>query len=263
VLAASLCCGASLAACRAAPPPPYQLAFAVEGHGPRVLTASREVTVPLTVTNVGTREWDPARVHLSYHWLWLLPRELASRSRWNIPYQNGIRTDLGRAVAPAARVAVEGRLLAPSVPGVYWLQWDMVEENVAWFAQVAPRQPRTLVLIVPPIVWLLAPLPLLIAIAARRLASGDVLWCAATLFCKPFIIVRDALLEPTAVAYWLMAVVAVGIPVVAALVLPRRVRPWVLLFIGIFGSVLILADVVYYLLFGDVLSTLALLVFFF
>ena len=215
--------------------------------------------MPLTVTNIGTREWDPARVHLSYHWLWLVPREIASRSRWDVPYQNGIRTELGRAVAPAARVSVEGRLLAPSVPGVYWLQWDMVEENVAWFAQVAPRQPRALVVIVPPIVWLLAPLPLLIAIAARRLAHADVLWSAASLFCKPFIIVHDALLEPTAVAYWLMAVVAVGIPVVAALVLPRRLRPWVLLFIGIFGSLLILADVVYYRFFGDVLSTPALL----
>ena len=205
------------------------------------------------------REWDPARVHLSYHWLWLVPRELASRSRWDVPYQNGIRTEIGRPVAPAARVSVDGRLLAPSFPGLYWLQWDMVEENIAWFAQVAPRQPRALVVVVPPIVWLLAPLPLLIAIAARRFANADVLWCAATLFCKPFIIIRDALLEPTAVAYWLMAVVAVGIPVVAAFVLPRRVRPWVLLVIGIFGSIVILADVIYYRFFGDVLSTSALL----
>src|SRR5207244_11796504 len=121
-------------------------------------------------------------------------------------------------------------------PGLYWLQWDMVEENVVWFAQVAPRQPRALVVIVPPIVWLLAPLPLLIAIAARKLARADVLWSAATLFCKPFIIVQDALLEPTAVAYWLMAVVAGGIPVVAALVLPRRLRPWAALFIGLVAS---------------------------
>ena len=43
----------------------------------------------------------------------------------------------------AARVHAEGRMLAPAVPGLYWLQWDMVEEGVTWFAQVAPRQPRT------------------------------------------------------------------------------------------------------------------------
>ena len=250
---------ALLSACRSVPPPPYQLAFAVDGRGPRVLTASRQTTVPLTIANIGTREWDPARVHLSYHWLWLVPRELASRSRWDIPYQNGIRTELGRTVAPAARMSVEARLRAPSLPGLYWLQWDMVEERVTWFAQVAPRQPRALVVIVPPIVWLLAPLPLLMAIAARRFAGADVLWCAATLLCKPFIIIQDALLEPTAVGYWLMAVVAVGLPVVAALALPRRVRPWVLLVIGIFGSLVILADVVYYRFFGDVLSTPALL----
>ena len=43
------------------------------------------------------------------------------------------------------------------------------------------------------------------------------------------------------------------------LVLPRRVRPWALLAIGIFCSTLILADVVYYRFFGDVLSAPAML----
>ncbi|HWW83139.1 MAG TPA: hypothetical protein VNZ26_06025, partial [Vicinamibacterales bacterium] len=78
----------------------------------------------------------------------MIPRELASRSR-NVPYQDGIRTDLGRMVATGQTVTVEGRLLAPSFPGLYWLQWDMVEEGVTWFAQVSPRQPRTLVLVLP------------------------------------------------------------------------------------------------------------------
>src|SRR5262249_5129793 len=41
--------------------------------------------------------------------------------------------------------------------------------------------------------------------------------------------------------------------------LPRRARAWTLLAIGLFGSLLILADVVYYRFFGDVISTPALL----
>ena len=63
----------------------------------------------MTIVNTGMRAWDPARVHVSYHWLWLLPRETIKRSRWDLPYHDGIRSELsGRAesIAPGARVAL-------------------------------------------------------------------------------------------------------------------------------------------------------------
>ena len=85
------------------------------------------------------------------------------------------------------------------------------------------------------------------------------MWCAATLATKPLILAHAALLEPTAVAYWLILAVAVVVPVAGLLILPRRLRPWALLAVGIFCSLLILADVVYYRFFGDVLSTPAML----
>ena len=232
--------------------------------------------MPATLVNRGGRAWDPARVHLSYHWLWLVPRELAHRSR-TVPYHDGIRTDLGDApVAPGARVALHGRILAPATPGLYWLQWDMVDEGVTWFAQVAPRQPRALVVVVPPPAWIVAPLPLVAALWGLygwRLAErgfrkppqrmswaiADVIWCASTLAIKPLILAHAALLEPTAVAYWLILAVAVAVPTLGLLIFPRRGRPWVLLAIGIFGSLLLLADVVYYRFFGDVLSMPAML----
>jgi phosphoglycerol transferase MdoB-like AlkP superfamily enzyme len=269
-------------ACGPAPRPPYPLQFSLSAAPPRLLVTSQEIAVPVSLANGGERAWDPARIHLSYHWLWLVPRELARRSR-TVPYHDGIRTDLGDAVvAPGARVALQGRILAPAIPGLYWLQWDMVEEGVTWFAQVAPRQPRTLVVVVPPLAWVCAPLPLLVALwglfalaglKPRATARGDgsfvaqgfspafadVLWCAATLATTPLILAHDALLEPTAVAYWLILAVALVVPLLGALILPRRVRPWVLLGAGIFGSLLILGDVVYYRFFGDVLSTPAML----
>ena len=262
--------------CARVPPPPYPLAFWLDVASPRLLVTSQEVAVPVTVGNSGGRAWDPARMHLSYHWLWLVPRELAHRSQ-TVPFHDGIRTDLGTTVvAPGARVALQGRVLAPSVPGLYWLQWDMVEEGMTWFAQVAPRQPRTLVVVVPPSAWIFAPLPLLIALwglyglrnadpglrIGRRMgtaAAADVAWCAATLAAKPLILAHAALLEPTAVACWLILTIAVVVPLLALLILPRRVRPWILLALGIFCSLLILADVVYYRFFGDVLSTPAML----
>ena len=233
---------------------------------------SQEVAVPVTVANTGVRSWDTARVHVSYHWLWLVPREAFKRSRWDLPYHDGIRselTDRGESLAPGARIALHGRILAPVLPGLYWLQWDMVEEGAAWFAQGAPRQPRTLVIVLPTMTWWFGPLPLLIALAgclafwrgtAPRLAGvSDVLWCGAALGARPLILVDDALLEPTAVAYWLIVIAAVVPPALALLLLPKRLRAWALLGIGLFGSALILADVLYYRFFGNVLSAPAVL----
>jgi phosphoglycerol transferase MdoB-like AlkP superfamily enzyme len=245
----------------------------IAAASPRLLVSGDETTVAVTITNSGSRSWDSSSFHVSYHWLWTVPRELASRSRGNVPYHDGIRTDLTTAVPPGASARLEARLLAPSLPGVYWLQWDMVEEGRAWFAQVAPRQPRTLVVVVPPLVWALAPLPLILAaIGGWRLAAGrgtaslptasppyDVLWCAAVLAIKPLIVVREALLEPTAVAYWLTIAVALVVPALVAAALPRRPRAWTLVAVGIFASLVVLADVVYYRFFGDIVSAPVLL----
>src|ERR1051326_11637 len=250
----------AVAGCRHAPSPPYPLAFTLQGHTPRLLESSAETAVPVFLTNTGLRAWPSSSVHLSYHWLWIVARETPSRSGWDVPYQNGIRTELERTVAPGEGVAVAGRVLAPDVPGLYWLQWDMVDEGVAWFAQVAPRQPRTLIVVYPPLVWVLAPLPLVVAIAGlrRRWRAADAAWCAAVLFAKPFVVIHAALLEPTALTYWLLIACAL-LPVAAALLIPRRVRAPLLFVLGTFASLLILGDVVYYRFFGDVMSAPAVL----
>jgi phosphoglycerol transferase MdoB-like AlkP superfamily enzyme len=265
----ALLAGASgVLSCRRVAPPPYALAFELQGFAPRVLETGREVAVPMTLVNTGQRPWDPGRIHFSYHWLWLVPRETLTRSRWDVPYQNGIRTDLPEAMSPGSRAGVQGRLLPPEWPGLYWLQWDMVEEGAEWFAQSSPRQSRALVLVLPPIAWLAAPFPLLLALlglrAARRPdsrfgATADVAWCVAVLFCKPLMVVHEALLEPTTGGYRLLLLAAVAPPVLAFLVLPRRPRAWTLTTLGILGSLIVLADIIYYRFFGDVLSAPALL----
>jgi phosphoglycerol transferase MdoB-like AlkP superfamily enzyme len=240
------------------------------------MRTSQEIAVPLTVANTGGRSWDPARIKLSYHWLWIVPRELAHRSR-TVPYHDGIRTELTAPVAAGGALPVQARILAPSFPGVYWLQWDMVEEGAVWFAQVAPRQPRRLVVVLPPAAVWFAPLPFVFAVAGiaildrlgrgRRTgslltafgATADVWWCAAVLLSKPFILAGEVLLEPTAVADWLTIAIAVLVPLALMLVLPRRLRAWTLLAVGTFGTALILGDVIYYRFFGDILSAPALI----
>jgi len=99
------------------------------------------------------------------------------------------------------------------------------------------------------------PAPAMVAL----IAASDVAWCAAALFSKQVLLVPAALLEPTRVAYWLTAVAAFAPPLVLMLVVPRRARGWVLWACGVFGTLVILADVVYYRFFGDVMSTPALL----
>jgi hypothetical protein len=142
-------------------------------------------------------------------------------------------------------VVLQGRLLAPDHPGLYWLQWDMVEENITWFAQVSPRQPRSLVVILPTLAGFFAPIPLIAALAGllaiRRFAAPDVVWCAATLLSKQLLLFEEATLEPTDVAYWLAVVAAVLPPVLAMMALPRRPRAPVLV-VGAFGSALMLGD---------------------
>jgi phosphoglycerol transferase MdoB-like AlkP superfamily enzyme len=261
----------------------YQLAFSIHAVSPRILETSREVSVPASLTNTGLRAWDPTRIHLSYHWLWIVPREIVARSRWDLPYHAGIRTDLAGSgssaspgrddVASGATVTVQGRLAPPRWPGLYWLQWDMVDEGVTWFAQVAPRQPRTLVVVLPPVAWIGAPVPFLVAIwgiaaigpkrrivdAGRLAGVSDVIWCATALACKPLVAIHEALLEPTTAAYWLTLVTAIVPPLVALVLLPRRARAWMLVGIGVVASLIVMGDIVYYRFFGDVLSTPVLL----
>src|ERR1700716_550905 len=92
-LAAFVSCALS-AGCARVPPAPYPLSFTLDVRAPRLLQTSQEITVPLTVTNSGQRAWDPSHVHVTNHWLWIVPRELARRSQ-NMPYHDGIRTKLG------------------------------------------------------------------------------------------------------------------------------------------------------------------------
>jgi tRNA (mo5U34)-methyltransferase len=106
-------------------------ALAVES-GPRECRAGEEISFTLRVENAGLARW-PARgagadgrgaVHLGSHLLRADEEEVA----WDYA-----RADLPHDLAPGESVRVEISARAPSEPGRYVVEFDMVTEHIAWF----------------------------------------------------------------------------------------------------------------------------------
>lgn len=99
---------------------------------PATLKPGERVEVPVTVKNTSTTPW-PANgrgelyvVRLSHRWL--KPRgavvaDFADR-----------RAEVPGVVNPGGSVTVSAALVAPTQPGKYVVQFDLVHEGVAWFA---------------------------------------------------------------------------------------------------------------------------------
>jgi hypothetical protein len=82
-------------------------------------------TARVTLENAGTVPWRDGIV-LSYHWL---------DDRGNPIVWDGLRTALP-TVEPGERVSVEAAVLAPIPPGRYGFAFDLVAEDIAWFAEL-------------------------------------------------------------------------------------------------------------------------------
>jgi hypothetical protein len=93
------------------------------------MAAGEGVTVTVTLHNDGPMVWRAERVpvvHLSYHWM------SADRSHYVV--FEGERSPLPRDVQPGESVTIEAFVLAPTEAGRYYLQWDLVQEDVTWFS---------------------------------------------------------------------------------------------------------------------------------
>lgn len=88
-------------------------------------TAGSSRPIEVAVTNTGPCVW-PHSVHLSYHW-W--PDDGAAP-----PLFENVRGFLAGPLYPGRTASVPVVLTAPVRPGRYRLEYDLVHENVAWFA---------------------------------------------------------------------------------------------------------------------------------
>jgi hypothetical protein len=103
---------------------PYGASYGTEAT-PSSMTLGQTANVPINISNTGTKTWTVAgNFHLSYHWV-----------QNNVPVvEDGQRTSLPSDVPSCSGTSVLAKLLAPPAPGTYTLEWDMVEEGVAWFS---------------------------------------------------------------------------------------------------------------------------------
>ena len=97
---------------------------------PSLMGQESAYLVHLTMKNTSDGTWgtgfvrDP--VYISYHWWTKSGEEVTDQ---------GLRSHLLQMVAPDETVAVTAHVLAPSQPGKYVLEWDVVQEGVCWFGQ--------------------------------------------------------------------------------------------------------------------------------
>ena len=101
----------------------------VAGPDPVELATGRTASIPVTVTNTGRLVWDShaeTPFYFSYHWL------PVTGDRFVV--FEGARTAFPAPVVPGASASLLARVRAPSEPGRYRLEWDVVQEGRLWFS---------------------------------------------------------------------------------------------------------------------------------
>ncbi len=106
--------------------PRYRVAW-LSVAAPNAGTAGATVTFPVRLRNEGAFTWPPdgdRPVNLTYKWL---------DSNHGVVVADGLRTPIGRQVAPLEEITLNAKVQFPADPGSYILQMDMVHEFVVWF----------------------------------------------------------------------------------------------------------------------------------
>ena len=98
---------------------------------PQTLIQGATAQVAVTLQNTGSESWNAAGanpVNLSYHWY----DGAGTAVMWN-----GSRTPLVADIAVGASRTLSATVVAPSTPGAFRLNFALVKEGVAWFAESA------------------------------------------------------------------------------------------------------------------------------
>ncbi|MGH2471312.1 MAG: SpoIID/LytB domain-containing protein [Candidatus Limnocylindria bacterium] len=128
---------------------PFRQTFTVTsglsaGYGatttPQQATIGATLQLTAVVSNYGARTWTPGAFALSYH----IYDHGGTPVIWD-----GARGRLPSNVPPLTSVTVPISVALPSGTGTYRLEWDMVQEGVAWFSHLGVQRKREDFTIVP------------------------------------------------------------------------------------------------------------------
>jgi hypothetical protein len=101
---------------------------------PRVVKAGSRTQVEVTVRNVGLAVWPdlkssggrpPGAIRIGYRWL--------SVPSGSPPSYASVRGNLPAPLPPGQSATLGLDVTAPATPGAYRIQFDLVQEFVAWF----------------------------------------------------------------------------------------------------------------------------------
>lgn len=109
----------------------FNAALSVE-EAPGTLRANSEYFINVKIKNISKTLWPlkaeradgKFTIHLAYHWV--------DKSGKMVIF-DGKRTRLPGDVKPGEEVSLKARVIAPPQAGEYRLEFDMVQEAVAWF----------------------------------------------------------------------------------------------------------------------------------
>ncbi len=107
---------------------PYGVSWGANTTPATMTHGQTGVSASVTLTNTGTNTWTNSgnnAYYLAYHWV---------NSQGQVVSWNGVWTPFPSSVQPGQTVTVNASINAPSAPGSYKLEWDIVQSGVTWFS---------------------------------------------------------------------------------------------------------------------------------
>jgi hypothetical protein len=106
--------------------------FSLRSSPPRQLEPGAKLEIPLTIRNAGDTLWLTGQTVRAGV---VMPGVRVIDERGEIVSELHGQPLLPRAVAPGQSIEMELQLTAPTIPGQYTINIDLVDQHVCWFAE--------------------------------------------------------------------------------------------------------------------------------
>jgi SAM-dependent methyltransferase len=116
---------------------------------PRMMRSGSHHVVRVRVRNTSSETWSAADPHPGGHGGLRLGNHWLDRRGQRAVIQDDGRARLPRDLRPDEEALIELTVTAPTRPGLYWLELDMVQEYVTWFAAHGSPTTRFRLIVMP------------------------------------------------------------------------------------------------------------------